>query len=238
MDEPKTKLPRRLRRYTKLRHAMALLDEGKLTLTDPATWEDRNDVFNLECVKAVVGFGSVRICCLAANKDTFHHWKVFTGGRDGVGIIFDVGRLAESLTRAGVPLRPMRYRNIPQIQRLKRIRPEDLPYLKWERFADEQEHRAVWTGEEDLDPSEPVRIPIELAAIESILISPLISDQSADAISDQLKVFVASRPRLKHIDILRSRTSESERWKRLVAQKLFSRRNVKDEAIRAPAKAL
>src|SRR5258708_39734668 len=77
-----------LRRYTTLPALLDLVKEKQLTLVSPTAWADRNDSFYLEQYKNGRKAKSVLALCLSEAGETFHHWKVFTQGSDGVCIQF------------------------------------------------------------------------------------------------------------------------------------------------------
>ena len=85
-----------LRRYTNLASAIHMLDRKVITLLSPAYWDDRNDAYVLNKERSTAK--SVLALCFAETFETYHHWRVFASGRDGVCIEFDKQKL---LTRSG-----------------------------------------------------------------------------------------------------------------------------------------
>jgi hypothetical protein len=199
---------------------------GKLALTTQRGWQDKNDIFTIECFKALTGRRAVRICCLADTKNTFHHWKVFCPAKDGVCVVFKTDMLSEALESKGVFLRSMHYINIVRLGELGRIDPAELPYLKWDRYQDEREYRALWSRKKEMGPDLVRSIQIPAGAIESIIVSPLISERRTRAIIEQLKGMVAAYQKLKRIKILRSGTRDSSKWRMAVLKKLSPRPEV------------
>ena len=77
-----------LRRYTSLAALLALLQDKKLTLLSPSLWEDRNDAFYMGEYKSKKELQTLLALCFTESDETYHHWRVFTHGSDGVCIHF------------------------------------------------------------------------------------------------------------------------------------------------------
>lgn len=86
-----------LRRYTNLAATLHVLQNSCLTLLNPGTWEDRNDAFFMSEFKRR-GAQSVLALCFAEVAETYHHWRVFSHGSDGVCLEFNRPKLESFLT--------------------------------------------------------------------------------------------------------------------------------------------
>jgi len=92
-----------LRRYTNLAATVHLLRNRCLTLLNPESWDDRNDAYFLAQYKERTNASSVLALCFAEASETYHHWRVFSSGGDGVCIEFDRPKLL-GFSITGVPL--------------------------------------------------------------------------------------------------------------------------------------
>jgi hypothetical protein len=212
--------PNHLRRYMKLEYAVNLLKTGMLAFPSPEKWPDRNDVFALELYKQHTKHEAVRVCCFGSIKDTFHHWKVFTPVEGGVCFIFKYPELSKSLLRArDVSLKPMTYLKVPELQKKRgMIDPEHLPFLKWERYRDEREHRALWRSAKPLADEKCHEVQIDLACIEAVEISPLIQPEQVRQYRDRLERHCVGPA--AHVKIKISTTTESPPWKNAIKNAL------------------
>ncbi len=72
-----------LRRYTDLPALIYLLNERKITLLDPKSWDDQNDAYFLALYKEKKNLRSVLALCFSQAPETYHHWRVFASGSSG-----------------------------------------------------------------------------------------------------------------------------------------------------------
>jgi len=78
-----------LHRYTNLAATIHLLQTRQITLLNPATWDDRNDAYFMAEYKRHKKAETVLALCFTAQNETYHHWRVFSHGTDGVRLEFD-----------------------------------------------------------------------------------------------------------------------------------------------------
>ena len=90
-----------LNRYTALPILLDVVHNRHITLLSPETWEDRNDAYYLERYQAKGKIASVLAICFTLEKETFHHWRVFSHGSSGVCLEFDKHRLLRQLVPQG-----------------------------------------------------------------------------------------------------------------------------------------
>ncbi len=107
-----------LRRYTNLAATIRVLRNRVITLLSPSTWDDRNDAYFLAQYKKRKRVQSVLALCFAETSETYHHWRVFSHGCDGVCIEFDKDALLRALggpdhVRSGL----VNYREIKDVRR-------------------------------------------------------------------------------------------------------------------------
>jgi len=92
---------RSLRRYTNLPSTLHILQNRCLTLLSPNTWDDRNDAFYMAEYQRRCQAKTVLALCFAEAPETYHHWRVFSHGSDGVCIEFDKNKLKQAVQKDG-----------------------------------------------------------------------------------------------------------------------------------------
>ena len=88
-----------VRRYTTLSSALDTLNNNKLVLLSPAKWDDTNDAHFMELYRAQANVESVLALCCTMATETYHHWRVFTQGMEGVCFELDRHRLEAAIGR-------------------------------------------------------------------------------------------------------------------------------------------
>jgi hypothetical protein len=187
MMKSRTTQPTRLFRYTSLPALLYLLNRRKLTLLSPDKWEDKNDVAFMNAYKERLKYKCVLAICFAQASETFHHWKVFTSGSDGIRIEFDSTRLLRSLKSSpALEFRKVDYRQVRDLQ-IKKPRPEALPFLKRYPFRDEVEFRIVYSSENKSEKNLRAKdFDIDLASINQITLSPWLSASLRDVVTETI----------------------------------------------------
>lgn len=169
-----------LRRYTDLPSLLYLLANRRLTLLSPASWDDSNDSHFLEVYKNRKNLKSVLALCFAQTSETYHHWRVFTGGTSGVCIQFAKADFLEGLPQ-DVMRRRVKYVKMRELRAVARVL-DDLPFLKRYPFRDEKEFRIVYEdakvecGTKDFD--------IQLSVIRRVTLNPWIPAPLYKAVKD------------------------------------------------------
>lgn len=207
-----------VRRYTSLSSALDVLLNRRITLLSPSTWDDQNDVTFMELYRAHAGRGSVLALCCTMASETYHHWRIFTEGREGICLEFDRGKLEALL--AGVPdLRTgrVRYVKIRDLADPEQVAIADLPFVKRLGYSDEREWRMVMHHPEDAIMAHSV--PLDPACLTRIVLNPWMPKQ----LGDNLRAIFRGIPGCGSIKIEASGLTNSQRWKdagrRLVAQR-------------------
>src|SRR5207247_8068288 len=109
-----------LRRYSSVASLLALLQDKKLTLLSPSLWEDRNDAFYMGEYKSKKELRTLLALCFTESDESYHHWRVFTHGADGVCIHFKREALLQALPIGHqLVAGPVTYRKIADLPRLK-----------------------------------------------------------------------------------------------------------------------
>ena len=164
------KTKRSIRRYTSFASLVAILSERRITLLDPETWDDKNDVFYMGEYRRRRN-ENVYALCLSRSDQTYHHWRVFAGSPDGVCIEFDDDAFRSIFENEdNVEIGEVIYKNISDARSRKPLKDHDLKFLKHNRYKAEQETRVVYTGPESFP-----KYQFELSDINRITLSPWLS---------------------------------------------------------------
>ena len=201
------------RRYTNLAATIHLLRTKSITLLNPATWDDTNDAYYMAEYKRHSTAKSVLALCFTESAETYHHWRVFSHGRDGVCIEFDKERLlsvwaGDTTVVTGV----VNYEEIRSLRKRKVLSSEQLPFLKRYPFRDEQEFRVVFTSMDQADEHKSYTIP--LSCIKRVTLSPWMSKALATSVKQTLKDI----PQCKGIKVSHSTLVDNEVWKSFTAR--------------------
>lgn len=199
-----------LHRYTNLASAIYVLKRRAVTLLSPALWDDRNDAYFMSQYKAQKSLQTLLALCFSEGPETYHHWRVFSHGSDGVRIEFDRTRLLAAFKGdRRVVARPVSYREIRTLKLDGASGIEDLPFLKRFPYRDEKEFRIVYRC--DAEAVETKSFPIALGAIARITLSPWMPLPLANEVRELLRA-IDGCAKLK---VSRSTLLENETWKRL-----------------------
>jgi len=197
-----------LRRYTSLASLLALLQDKRLTLLSPGLWEDRNDAFYMSEYKAKKGLKTLLALCFSESDETYHHWRVFTHGTDGVCIHFKCEALLEALPIGHQLIAgPVTYRKMSDLPRLK-PRLEQLPFLKRQPYSDEREFRLVYEDKREEMETKGFVLPIR--TIGRVTLNPWLSAPLAAAVKRAIK----SVPGCAALKVYQTTLLENESWKK------------------------
>lgn len=200
-----------VRRYTDLPYLFDYLGTKQLALLNPKSWDDKNDSFFVEQYAKTCGFNSTYALCLAETVETYHHWKVFTSGSNGVCIEFKKSDLVAHASKVeGLRAENVIYRTIRELHQTEPTLAQ-LPFLKRQAFVDEQEFRLFVARREAF--AGPIRFAVPATAISRIVLSPWIPK----AVSEQLKAVIKGINGCRSVSVFRSTLVENEEWKRLGA---------------------
>jgi hypothetical protein len=204
--------PVTLHRYTNLVSAIHILQTRSITLLNPATWDDRNDAYFMAEYKRKLQTKTILALSFAERGESYHHWRVFSHGTDGVRIEFDKEKLLSTFDDdPQIKTGNMIYSKIDDIKRFKYFQIERLPFLKRAPYEDEGEFRVVYI--DDARTLEFKDYPIELSWIRRITLSPWINK----ALFKSVKQTLLSIGGCSRIQISRSTLVENEQWRRLAS---------------------
>lgn len=196
------------RRYTDLPSLIDILTHRRLTLLDPASWDDKNDSHFLSLYKQKLGLRSVLALCFTQVDETYHHWSVFSRGSAGVCISFDGEALIQAVTKAGARIGSVEYLKLHELRAKKGLRAKRLPFLKRYAFEPESEIRVLWESHDQ--DTKSIYVPIPLSAIRRVTLSPWLPP----ALAPGVKELVKSIDRCKTLDIVRSTLIGNAEWKK------------------------
>ena len=202
-------IPTYLRRYTDLPGLLHLLTTKQITLLDPMTWDDRNDSFFMSLYKDRKYLKSVLALCFSQSPETYHHWRVYSNGPAGACIVFNRKSLLRSLTSvAGVSTGHVKYLTLKAAER-RTFDVDELPFVKRNGFKPETEFRALFVSKKEEKFS--LQVPIEVAAIRSISLSPWMHGSLANSTIAAIRAIDGC----KKLRVSRSTLISNEKWKAL-----------------------
>lgn len=205
-----------LRRYTNLAAAIHLLLNRQITLLSPSRWDDRNDAYCLELYQERKKVGSTLGICFAETEETYHHWRVFSHGGDGVSLEFDKEKLIDLLSVQGVKLGKVEYFTVNDLK-ARSWKLDQLPFIKRYPYRDEEEFRGIFD-----DPEKDViarDFVIDLECVKRINISPWMPKPLSDSVKQMLRELFAKHA-IAPIPLNQSQLVNLAAWKNVALRKL------------------
>lgn len=201
------------RRYTNLASVIHILKTSKITLLNPATWDDTNDSYFMSEYKRIIGAKTVLALCFADKAETYHHWRVFSHGSDGICIEFDKTQLLWAFEdEPNIKQGYMKYRQMLDLTDVKEMNAHELPFLKRYPYSDEREYRIIYSSSTDIVNYKDFEIDKD--SIKKITLSPWIPRTIASSIRDILKSIDGCRD----IPIATSTLIDNDSWKQLASR--------------------
>jgi len=201
-----------LNRYTSFPSLLAMLQNREITLLSPSLWEDRNDAFYMGQYKSRKELGTLVALCFSQAEETYHHWRVFTHGADGVCITFRRAQLLNALKSEGLRTGAVTYRKIADLPRL-RPKLEQLPFLKRAPYEDEREFRLIY--EDSAKEIETRGFPIPIACISRVTLNPWLAKPLALAMKTAIKGISGC----SSLKVYQTTLLENELWKKAAISK-------------------
>lgn len=153
---------------------------------------------------------TVLALCFARGKETYHHWRVFSSGADGVCIEFDEKKIIQMFNHESkIIAKEIDYKYINDLENKGVINADELPFLTRKPYEDEKEYRVVYLDEDDLD--ETMDYKIELEWIVRMTLSPWMPKVIAQSVSKLLKSIDGAG----NIRIAHSSLTSNDDWQRL-----------------------
>lgn len=196
-----------LRRYTSLPAALHLLRNRQITMLSPESWDDRNDAFFMRQYKERKKFESVLALCFTRVSETYHHWRVFTHGSDGVQIEFERDLLLAAFAKIkGIRKGTVKYRRI-NVATSSGPSVDELPFWKRLPYKDEKEFRIIYNS--STEAIEAKGFDLSLNCIRSITLSPWLHESLVEAV----RATIHSIDGCQNITVIQTSLLESGRWK-------------------------
>jgi hypothetical protein len=157
---------------------------------------------------------TVLALCFAESPETYHHWRVFSPGCDGVCIEFVKKALTDAFSGdERVRADSVSYKQVTDLNSLMLDQSiEDLPFLKRYPFKNEREFRLVFTDKRARDELKQYEIALE--GIKRITLSPWMPKPFIEPVKDTLRNLIGE----VNINIYRSTLIENEKWKSFASQ--------------------
>ncbi len=202
-----------LRRYTNLADAIHILSTGKMALRNPSRWEDQNDRHFMERYQKTIRAGSLTALCFTSSEETYHHWRIYSNGYDGICFRLKQNEFVENAQSflPGLQAGYVKYRYTKQLK-AKRPAPHEWPFLKRAAFAGESEFRLVYPQLRGAKTIAAPFVPVEPDAIDRIILSPWLDKSLRDSLCKTLKE-VARNPELP---VYRSALIDYKPWRSIV----------------------
>jgi hypothetical protein len=197
-----------LRRYTDLTALIYLLQERKLTLLDPSSWDDSNDSYYLTLYKEKRSLKSVLALCFTETDERYHYWRVFAPGASGVCIRFSRSELESAAKKAGLQMKPVAYMRLDDM-RNKDLKTGQLPFLKRFAFQHESEVRMIYESAKRRVRKLDIAVPS--SCIDRVTLSPWLHP----SLFGHVKELLRSIDGWRSLDIVKSTLIGNEEWKSL-----------------------
>lgn len=205
---PVRSLTKFVKRYTTLASALDTIKNRRLVLLSPSKWDDTNDSYFMEIYQAQKELGSVLALCCTMATETYHHWKVFTTGIEGVCIEIDRVALARSLSPSSdIEARPVEYLKVSELEAFTADDVDRLPFVKREGYGDEREWRILARSTEKL--KQTMELPLELSVINRVVFNPWMPPVLVNNLRDMIRPL----PGCEGLKVESSRLTNSSRWK-------------------------
>jgi hypothetical protein len=185
-----------------------MLRSKKLTLLDPASWEDKADARFMARYKEQSALRCVAAVCFSMASETFHHWRIFSHGAAGVRVSFRTQPFLKAIDSAtGVTHGVVRYLKVAETG-TSRVRIDRLPFVKRYAYRDEQEYRIVYSSSRRTQGPIPLRVPVK--CIDRITVSPWLDKARYEAVAATLHAI----PGCSRLQVARSRLMDNDQWLR------------------------
>lgn len=198
-----------IKRYTELPFVLQVLQEKKLTLLNPASWDDKNDAYYVRQYKLRSKLKGVFALCFTEEVQTYHHWRIFTHGASGACIHFHKNKFHNWVQEREELLgKCVQYKTIPE---LRSNRPElsELPFIKRDAYKHEAEYRILHKSKTKSTGTISFDFPIDL--VERIVLNPWLPSSTVKSIGD----LIHSIDECENLKIIRATIVNSNEWKML-----------------------
>ena len=196
-----------VRRYTNLAGVIHILTTKQLTLLNPDSWDDGNDSYFMKQYKSKIGAKSVSALCFAQASETYHHWRVFSAGGDGVCLDFDKVKLEEMFSKEReITTKDVKYLKIDALKSSD-LPVCELPFVKRIPYKDECEWRVVHTAK-SVSKNNP-NYNISLEWINGIYLSPWMPSPLVSSV----KTVIKSIKGCNDLRVFQTTLLDNKKWK-------------------------
>lgn len=211
-NEDKEKRNLRLYRYTKHQYALEMIRTKEIVIPEPRGWDDVNDLEGLLQYQRIVGLVGLGVLCMTSEPDTYHHWKLYAHGQEGIALVFDRKKMREwARTHRGTRLQSIRYVRMQDLKDLD-VSLTRLPYLKRWGYRSEREWRLLY--EADVS-SQLFKLPFPSEALSRIVINPWANIDEYAEMKDEYESILDRRV----VRVTRTELVNSQTWRVLIADK-------------------
>lgn len=203
-----TKLRKYIRRYISVSAVIDTLRRREITLLDPRSWDDRNDRYFLDLYKEKKCLSGLYALCAAQCSETYHHWRVFTSGKEGACLELKREPLEAALcSNHSIRFGTVKYLLLGEVDAIGPGDLEQLPFFKRAGFAAEEEYRII-AHSDDMQAA-ALGIEINLDWISKIYLNPWMPEPLAESVKASLRAIDSC----KKMHIRRSHLIDNQRWK-------------------------
>jgi hypothetical protein len=175
-----------IRRYISLTSAVHILQTKSITLLSPNTWDDKNDTVFMNAYMKSQNKNSILALCFSQATETYHHWKIFSSGTEGVCIEFDTSRLIKYFDKfPELRHEPVKYKTLSQLKTISKAKIDDLPFIKRWAYKPEDEYRLVYTSNNKDMPY--LDVPISIGCIKRVTLSPWLNQRLAKVVAERIR---------------------------------------------------
>ena len=214
-----TNLDKYVKRYTTLSCALETLTRKKVVLLSPSKWDDSNDVLFMDLYRDHIAAKSVLALCCTMAAETYHHWRIFTQGIEGVCIEFERESLSVALEKRNIVARAVEYVLIRDLKRYGAQEIDRLPFVKRRGYSDEREWRAIAKCTDEI--KEFLDVPINLTWINRLVLNPWMPP----SLVDNLRSIIKKIDGCSSLKVESSRLTNSKAWKDAGRRLRYRRQN-------------
>lgn len=198
-----------IKRYTELPFVLQTLQEKKLALLNPTSWDDKNDAHYMRRYKQKKRLKGVFALCLTEAIQTYHHWKVFTHGASGACIHFRADQFQEWANNTrGLSGKSVEYKTIAEL-RATPPSTSELPFLKRDAYQHEEEYRLL--HESRTTASGPVAFNFPPELVERVVLNPWLPPATVKSI----KEIIQSLDGWNSLSVIRATIVRNDEWRKL-----------------------
>lgn len=203
-----------IKRYTELPFVLQALQEKKLALLNPTSWDDKNDAHYVQKFKQRSRLRGVFALCLTEATQTYHHWRIFTHGASGACIHFKKNEFQQWVDDTkGLVGQRVQYRTIPQ---LRAQRPElaELPFIKRDAYRHETEYRLLHTSRKTSSGPVSFEFPVEI--VERVVLNPWLHASTLKSI----KALIHTIHGWKSLRVIPATIVNNDEWRKMADAEL------------------